>query len=538
MSNSMMNVPLTPVHFIERAGELFGYVEIVSRLPGRELHRSTYRDVYDRAWRLAGLLQSLGLERGDRVGTLMWNHYAHLEAYFGIPAAGGVVHTLNLRLHPRDIAHIAAHAKDRIVIVDDVLLPLWEQVAALFKPEKVIVVPLTGKPVASPYENYETAISGTKREVSKFNVDENDAAGLCYTSGTTGNPRGVMYSHRSLALHSIAISLPDVLNLSQNDTVLPVVPMFHANAWGIPFACTMLGIKQVLPGPYLDPASILELLAAERVTFSAGVPTVWMGLLRELDANPRAWKILPGLRTLVGGAAVPEAMIRGFDKHGIHLRQGWGMTETSPLGTVGFLKSHMLDWSDDDKYSVRAKQGLPVPFVEIRTISSDGVCSRDGKTMGELQVRGPWVAASYFQSPVDSDKWTEDGWFCTGDVATIDGEGYMQITDRTKDLIKSGGEWISSVDLENSLMAHPAVQEAAVIAVPHPKWQERPLAVVVLKDSVTAGSDELLAYLAARFPKWCLPEDVVFTKEIPRTSTGKFLKTKLREQFRDWKGSK
>ncbi|MBI4474773.1 MAG: long-chain fatty acid--CoA ligase, partial [Acidobacteria bacterium] len=473
----------------------------------------------------------MGLQRGDRVATLMWSHNRHLEAYFGIPLAGGVLHTLNLRLHPKEIARIATHAQDRFVIVDDVLLPLWEQIAADFKPERVIVVSISGKPPSHAYEDYEAWLESYQTPLSPLDIDENEAAGLCYTSGTTGVPKGVLYSHRALVLHSFAISLPDTLGLRQTDVVMPVVPMFHVNAWGLPFAAAMLGIKQVLPGPFLDPQSLLELIVSERVTFSSGVPTIWLGMLREIEARPEAWNFVPGLRMLVGGAAVPESMIRGYHKHGIRIIQGWGMTETSPLGTISYLKSHMEDWPDDARFATLAKQGLPAPLIEIRTVNAQGVCPCDGQTMGELQIRGAWVASGYFGSDAESDKWTTDGWFRTGDVATIDAEGYMRITDRVKDLIKSGGEWISSVDLENALMAHPAVQEAAVIAVPDPKWQERPLAVVVLKECAGAEPEALRAHLADRFPKWWLPDQFVFVKEIPRTSTGKFLKTKLRELY-------
>jgi fatty-acyl-CoA synthase len=528
----MMNSPLLITPFIDRASELFGKVEIVSRLADRSLHRYTYQECRDRAHRLASALQALGLGRGDRVATLMWNHYAHFEAYFGIPIAGGVLHTLNLRLHPKEIARIANHARDRFVIVDDVLLPVWEQVAADFRPERVIVVSISGKPSHHGYDDYEALLENQQKSFSRIEAREDDAVGLCYTSGTTGVPKAVLYSHRALALHSLVISLPDTLGLRQSDVVLPVVPMFHVNAWGLPFAAAMLGIKLVLPGPCLDPQSILELFASERVTFSAGVPTIWMAVLRELDAHPGAWALQHGLRMLVGGAAVPDAMIRGYERHGMRLIQGWGMTETSPLGTIGGLKSYLLDLPDDERLATLTKQGLPVPFIEIRTLNADGICPKDGQTMGELQIRGPWVAASYFQSDAENDKWTNDGWFRTGDVATIDSEGYMRITDRTKDLIKSGGEWISSVDLENALMSHPQVQEAAVIAIPDARWQERPLAVVVLKEGAAVTPEMLRAHLAPRFLKWWLPDEFVFAKEIPRTSTGKFLKTKLREMYR------
>ena len=529
MRGHMMNLPLLITSFIERAGKLFGDVEIVSRRADRSIHRYTYKECRDRARRLAMVLHGLGLQPGDRVGTLMWNHYAHVEAYFGIPLAGGVFHTLNLRLHPAEIARIANHAHDRFVIVDEVLLPLWEQVAADFKPERVIVVSTPGAACRHGYDDYESALAESVKSFVPVDAHEDDAIGLCYTSGTTGMPKGVLYSHRALVLHALALSLPDVLGLRQSDVMLPLVPMFHVNAWGLPFAAAMLGAKMVLPGPCLDPTSICELFASERVTFSAGVPTIWMGMLRQIEQHPEAWHPQPGLRMLVGGSAPPELLIREFEKRGVRLIHGWGMTETSPLGTGSLIKSYMTDLGDDERFATLAKQGLPVPFIDIRTVNAAGICPHDGRTMGELEVRGPWVAASYFQSGAERDKWTDDGWFRTGDVATIDSEGYMRITDRTKDLIKSGGEWISSVDLENALMSHPQVQEAAVIAIHDPEWQERPLAVVVLKDGARATPESLRAHLAPRFPKWWLPEKFVFATEIPRTSTGKFLKTKLRE---------
>jgi fatty-acyl-CoA synthase len=534
MKGTMMNYPLTLMHILERAGMLYGSVEIVSRMPDKSLHRYTYADFYRRARSLAKALQKAGLKRGDRVGTLMWNHYVHLETYFGIPAAGGVIHTLNLRLHPDEIAYIANHAGDRFLIVDDVLLPLLQKFRDQLRVEKIIVVSLTGQPVPEGMEEYETFIAEPAEDFVYPELDEEDAAGMCYTSGTTGRPKGVVYSHRALVLHSFATALGDVLGISRRDVVVPVVPMFHVNAWGLPFTCTMVGTKQVFPGPHLDPASLLDLFEKERVTITAGVPTIWLGILQMLEKNPGKWDLVPGMRMMVGGSAAPESMIRAFDRHNLRVVHGWGMTETTPVGTLGILKPHMEEWPEDKQYEYRAKQGLPLPFVEVRIATEDGFAPHDGKTMGELQVRGPWIAADYYNRPDSRDSFTEDGWFRTGDVATIDPEGFVKITDRTKDLIKSGGEWISSVDLENALMGHPAVAEAAVIAVPHPKWQERPLAVVVLKEGSRATEEELIQFLAPKFAKWWLPDGVVFVEEIPRTSAGKFLKAKLREQFKDW----
>ncbi len=533
MLGAVMDRPLTLPHFLERAGELFGGVPIVSRRPDRSLHRTTYADLYRRSRRLAKALQTLGLERGDRVGTLMWNHAVHLECYFGIPLAGGVVHTLNLRLDPRELAYVVNHAEDRFLIVDDVLLPLLAAIRDRVSPEKVFVATAGGE-VPEGCLGYEELLEEQGGGDFDYpDLSEHDAVGMCYTSGTTGRPKGVVYSHRSLVLHSIVECLPDVLGLSQQDTVLPVVPMFHANAWGLPYAATLAGCRQVYPGPHLDAVSLLELMQDERVTFSAGVPTIWMGILEELKAHPDRWKLEPAMRMVVGGSAVPEQMIREFDRFDLNVLHAWGMTELSPLGTLCRLKQDHAGLDPDSRYALRAKQGLPAPLVEIRTVHEEGVAPRDGRTMGELQARGPWVASAYHRPEEETSSWTEDGWFRTGDVATIDQEGYLQITDRTKDLIKSGGEWISSVDLENALMAHPDVAEAAVIAVADPKWQERPLAVVVARPGSRPEADQLRSFLAERFSRWWLPDRFEFVQELPRTSTGKFKKSELREQFSD-----
>ena len=539
LKGTMMGYPLTLTPMLERAGKLFPRVEVVSRRPDRSISRTTYGEIYTRARRLAETLQRAGLKRGERVATLMWNHAEHLETYFGVPLAGGILHTLNLRLAPVELQYIVNHAEDRFLIVDDALLPLCEKLTQT-KIERVFVVQQSGgKPVPQQYEKYEDLLATASGDFEPPPFEENEAAAMCYTSGTTGTPKGVLYSHRALVLHSFGISLADAFGLGQRDTCLPVVPMFHANAWGLPYACTMLGIKQIFPGPYLDAESILELYDKERVTYSAGVPTVWMGIIEALEKNPGKWKLQPGLRMTCGGAAAPEAMIRRADQLGLSVRHSWGMTEMTPAGTTSKIKSTMADWPDDAKYAVRAKQGLPFPFVETRAMADDGSgvvkeAPWDGQTMGELQVRGPWIAASYYKNEAEKDKWTADGWFRTGDVVTIDSEGYVKIMDRAKDVIKSGGEWISSVDLENALMGHPAVKEAAVVGLPHPKWLERPLAVVVLKDGQALAEAELREFLAPKFAKWQLPDGIAFVKEIPRTSVGKFKKSALREQFRDW----
>jgi len=535
----MMQYGLTLTSFLERAGKLFPKVEVVSRRPDNSLHRSTYADLYRRARALAASLQQAGLRQGDRVATLMWNHATHLEAYFGIPAVGGVVHTLNLRLHPDELAYIANHAQDRWLIVDDVLLPMYEKFADKMRFERVIVVPFRGEAVPPGFTDYESFLSQGSGNPIYADLDENDAVAMCYTSGTTGKPKGVAYSHRAVVLHSLSISLPDNFAMSRMDAVLPAMSMFHANAWGMPHAAVMNGCKLVFPGPNLQPDGLLDLLSSEGITLTGGVPTVWLGVIDCLERDPGRWKLTEGLRIIVAGSAAPESLFRRFDKFGVPVIQPWGMTETTPIATTSTLKPEMADWSEDRKYEVRAKQGLPSPLVEMRAVGDDGEIPWDGTTFGELQVRGPFIAARYYNLPDEQTKWTDDGWLRTGDVVTIDPEGYMKITDRTKDLVKSGGEWISSVDLENALVGHPAIKEAAVIAVPHRKWQERPLACIVLKDGAEVSDEELRNFLCGKFAKWQLPDDFVFVPELPHTSTGKLLKSDLRRRFNNfsWKES-
>jgi fatty-acyl-CoA synthase len=533
MQGTMMSYPLTLTHILERAGKLFSGQEVLSRLPDRSLHRCTYGDVYRRARGLAEALQKAGLRRGDRVATLMWNHYAHLEAYLGIPAAGGVMNTLNLRLAPREIAYVANHAADRFLIVDDILLPLYEKIKGAVKFERVFVVPLTGEPIPAGLVSYEDFLKTASGDFNYPEVDENEAVSICYTSGTTGVPKGVAYTHRSVVLHTFLLTTVDNFAICHADVVLPVVSMFHVNGWGFPYAAAMVGCKLVLPGPYLDAESLLELIIRERVTVAAGVPTIWLSVLDYLEKHPE--RRLPPMRVIVGGAAPPTALIRKLAERGIKLQQGWGLTESSPQATTNQIKSHLTNQTAEQKFDLQAMAGVPVPFVEMRIINEAGEVPADGKTMGEVQLRGPWVAASYHNLAEEKNKWTEDGWFRTGDVGTIDGEGYLKITDRTKDLIKSGGEWISSVDLENALVAHPGVREAAVIAVPHPKWQERPVAVIVARDGAKPSPEELRVFLAERFAKWQLPDGFVFVEELPHTSTGKLLKTELRLRYQDWR---
>jgi fatty-acyl-CoA synthase len=539
MEGLMMDWPLTLHHFLDRAARLFPRKEIATRTAAG-MHRYTYADFHRRVHRLAHALTRLGIGRGDRVATFAWNTYRHLEIYFAAPCMGAVLHTLNIRLASDQLIYIINHAEDRVIFVDASLVPLLERIRDQIPTVKAFVIMSEAGPVQtslSPALDYEALLAESPEAPYPWpRLDENAAAGMCYTSGTTGNPKGVVYSHRAIFLHSMALCLADTFGICERDVLMPVVPMFHANAWGMPFAGVMVGAKLVFPGPHLQPRDIAELIQNERVTVTAGVPTIWIGLYALLE---RERYDLSSLRVMpVGGSAMPRALIEAFEKRfGIRIAHAWGMTEMTPLGTVANLKSYMESWPDEERFAVRAKQGMPVVGVEIRAVDEQGrEVPWDGKTMGELQVRGPWVIRAYYNDPRTAEAF-QDGWFRTGDVVTIDPEGYIQIVDRTKDLIKSGGEWISSVDLENALMAHPKVLEAAVIAVPHPKWQERPLAVVVprpeFKEDLT--KEELLEFLRPRFAKWWLPDDIVFVEAIPKTSVGKFDKKVLREQFKDYR---
>ena len=536
LAGRMMDFPLTLTHFLERAKALFPRTEIVSRTPDRSIHRSTYAELHRRSSQLAGALARLGARPGDRVASLSWNHHRHLELYFGVPCSGAVLHTLNLRLHPTEIGYIAQHAEDRFVFVDRSLLPLFNQFASHVRSfERVIVIDDgTAHPLPSGALDYEELLA---REATHFDfpvLDERSAAIVCYTSGTTGNPKGVVLSHRSTVLHSLVSCMTDTLAVSETDTILPVVPMFHANAWGLPYSAICAGAKLVFPGPHLDPTSLLDLMATEKVTVAGGVPTIWLGILALLDQDPKKWDLSAMKSMVIGGSAAPASLIDGFQKrHGLGVTHAWGMTELNPLGTLARIKHGLQGGDDETKLSLRASQGYPVPFIEQRHVDEDGkVLPWDAETMGELQVRGPWVASSYYGGE-GQDRFTSDGWFKTGDVVTIDAEGYLRITDRSKDVIKSGGEWISSVALENALMSHPAVLEAAVFAARDPKWAERPLAAVVFKEGKSATAAELGTHLEGRFAKFWLPDDYIAMKQIPRTSTGKFLKSKLRELYGD-----
>jgi fatty-acyl-CoA synthase len=525
MDALMMDFQLTLPHLLRRSETFLGNGEIVTRLPDKSIHRTTYRKTARRAKQLAVALQQLGLDRGDRVATLCWNHYQHHEAYLGIPCGGFVLHTLNLRLHPNDLAYIAGHAGDRAVIVDRALLPLLDQFKDKTKIEHVFVV-------EDSYE--ELLATASPDEWRDPELDEREAAAMCYTSGTTGLPKGVVYSHRSTLLHSIGVTSNNPLGLAiaVNDAILPVVPMFHANAWGYPYLATMTGSKLVYPGPYLDPESLLDLMSQEKVAWTAGVPTIWMGILQLLDANPGKWDLSAMKAMLVGGSAVPRAMIAAYEqRHGLRIVQGWGMTETSPVASTATLPHDLADADEEMRFDIESWAGMPLPLVEIRIRVGDEDVPWDGDSMGELEVRGPWIASAYYETPEQADRWTDDGWFRTGDIASIHPRGYIQIKDRSKDVIKSGGEWISSVELENAIMAHPAVAEAAVIAVPDEKWAERPLAAVVLKEGASTNADELREFIAPNFAKWWLPDRIEFITEIPKTSVGKFRKTALREQF-------
>ena len=513
---------------LRRAEQFSAPREIVTRLSDRSFHRYTYADLGRRARRLASALGGLGLEPSARVATLCWSHYQHLELYYAAPIAGYVTHPLNPRLHPDDIAYVARHADDRVLVVDEALLPIYEKIKLGLNFAHVVVIG-QASPGTIAYENL---LARGEEDWQPPELDESLPALMGYSSGTTGRPKGVTFTHRAIVLHTLSLSLNGCMALREFDVVLPVVPMYHAFAWGLPYACALLGAKQVLPGPLLDAASLLEDFAQERITFTGGVPTVWMGVLRALDAEPARYDLSAMRAIICAGSAAPQSMIEGYEqRHGLNLVHGWGMTELC-TGMISELPWDLHDAPEEAQMRQRVKQGQPMPFLEIRARGDAGLVPWDGRTMGELEVRGPWVAGEYANAPEASTEcWTEDGWFRTGDIVTIDERGYVEIHDRAKDLIKSGGEWIASVALESALMDHAAVLEAAVIAVPHEKWTERPLAVVVLRDGAVARPDELRAFLAERVPKWWLPERFEFIDAMPKTAVGKFKKTALRERF-------
>lgn len=526
-----MDYPLTLTHILERSARLFTRTEITSKTPDG-MHRYTYREFHDRVHRLAAALVRLGIQPGERIGTLCWNSSQHLELYFAVPCFGAVLHTLNLRLAPDQLAYIIHHAEDRVIFAEASLVPLLDAIRDQIPGvRQIIVVP----------DDYEALLaeSGSK-PYAWPELDENTAAATCYTSGTTGNPKGVLYTHRALVLHTFGISLTDTFGISERDTILQIVPMFHANGWGIPFAAVMNGSRIVFTGRQLQPVDIAGLIQSERVTFTAGVPTIWMGLYGFLEENPHD---LSSLRLVVcAGSAMPRQFIEKFEKkYGVHFMLAWGMTETTPIATVMSLKSHLDRIPEAERFDLLARHGLTVPGVDVRIVDESGhELPWDGASMGELQTRGPWITSGYYNDPRGTMHQNSEsfmnGWFRTGDVATIDAEGYIQIMDRTKDLVKSGGEWISSVDLENAIMAHPKVMEAAVIAVFHPKWQERPLACIAPwpQHKEEISKDEILTFLSTRVAKWWLPDDIVFIEAVPKTSVGKFNKLALREQFKDY----
>jgi fatty-acyl-CoA synthase len=529
----MDDYPLSLTALAERAEQFSAERKVVFRRPDGSVGRTSYGECAARARRLGTALTDLGVRPGDPVATLLWNQPEHLELYFALPAMGAIIHTLNPRLHPDELGFIVGDAEDKAIVVDESLLKVFESFKDAHKFEQVIVVSRSA-PMSDGYLDYEALIKDAA-PMQWPSPDERQAAAMCYTSGTTGRPKGVLYSHRALVLHSLVGALPDINALSRDDVLLPVVPMFHANAWGLIYTAALTGAGLVLPGPKVDAVSVLDLLAEEGVTLSAGVPTVWMAVLEALQDEPDRWDLSALRQLLVGGSAAPRSMMAGFDRLGLTIVHAWGMTETSPLGSVCRLPRELGDASEDEQLDYRTRQGRPCPFIEIRGRSDDGeLIPWDDQAMGELEVRGPWVARGYHQGQ-GAEKFTDDGWFQTGDVVTIDPLGNLKICDRSKDLVKSGGEWISSVDLENLLMAHPAVAEAAVIAIPDERWGERPLAAVVLREGNEATADELREHLSTQYAKWQLPERYEFIDEIPRTATGKFKKTSLREMFVDAK---
>jgi fatty-acyl-CoA synthase len=539
MNGSMMQLPLLISSLLVHAERHHGEQDVVSRRVEGDIHRTNYRELAARSRRMANALAGLGIKSGDRVATLAWNGYRHMEIYYAASGSGAVLHTLNPRLHPDQVVYIADHAEDRALFFDLTFLPLVEAIAHRVKTIKTFVA-MTDRahmPAESKIPNllcYEELVAANSDAFSWPSFDENQASSLCYTSGTTGNPKGVLYSHRSTILHTFAIALPDALNCSAKDVILPVVPMFHVNAWGLPYAACMMGSKLVFPGPGLDGKSLYELFESERVTLSAGVPTVWQGLLGYVDANGLEFSTMR--RTIIGGSACPPAMMRTFqERYDVQVLHAWGMTEMSPVGTVATLKGSQVDLDPEQRFAIQAKQGRAVYGVDMKIVDDHGKeLPWNGEQSGELMVRGPWVIDQYFKGE-GGDPLVKDaeghGWFPTGDVATIDASGFMQITDRSKDVIKSGGEWIGSIDLENIAMAHPCVQMAACIAATHAKWDERPLLVVVKKPNSELTREELLSFYEGRIAKWWTPDDVVFVDAIPLGATGKMLKNRLREQY-------
>ena len=541
MLGLMQNQPLLISSLIEFAARHHFEAEIVSRRVEGDIHRYTYKDLAARSRQLAHALDGMGLAQGDRVASLAWNGYRHMEMYFGVSGSGRVLHTINPRLHPEQIAWIVNHAEDKALCFDLSFLPIIQAVHAKCPQVQkwVVLCDADRLPADSGIPgliSYETWIEGQPTTYQWPQFDENTASSMCYTSGTTGNPKAALYSHRSSTLHAYAAALPDVMNLSARDSVLPVVPMFHVNAWGIPYSAALTGCKLVFPGPALDGKSVYELIEAEGVTFAAGVPTVWQMLLGHMKPNGLRFSKLN--RTVIGGSACPPAMISAFqDDYGVDVLHAWGMTEMSPLGTLSTLKNKHLSLPKEEQMKLRQKQGRAIFGVEMKIVNDAGQDQPwDGKSYGDLLVRGPWIIDSYYKGSGNPLVRGADGhgWFPTGDVATIDPDGYMQITDRSKDVIKSGGEWISSIDIENIAMANPAVAMAACIGMPHPKWDERPIVAVVKKPGAEITREELLKFYEGKTAKWQIPDDVVFVEAIPIGATGKMLKTRLREELKDY----
>jgi fatty-acyl-CoA synthase len=529
----MMQTPLNLYGLFKYAQQMYPNQWIISRGPAGR-HRYQYRQFGERVRRLSAALRALGVQPGERIGTIAWNDYRHLEAYFAIPLMGNVIHTINLRLPTDHLRYVIHHAEDRVLLVDEGLLPLLRSIHDQLPLVRAIVVlgdhpDLTQSPIQPAYA-YEDLIAQAAPNVS-YDPDMREDAplGICYTSATTGNPKGVMYSHRGLYLHTLGIGMANGIGLSDTDTVLPVVPMFHVNAWGLPYAAVAFGSHVVLPGSQPTPQDLVDLMKEEHVTLAAGVPTVWLGVAQILEKSP----VPLALRmVLCGGSAAPPALIRTYEEDfHIPFTHAYGMTETTPLATVARIKGSLRDRPADEIARIKSSQGLLTLGLDMRLVRDGQDAPWDGETMGELWLRGPWVTDQYYNDERTPMSF-EDGWLKTGDIATIDPEGYVRLVDRAKDVVKSGGEWISSVDLENALMAHPAVFEAAVVGVPHPKWDERPLAFVVTKPEKTVSKEELLAHLAQYYPRWWMPDDVLFLAEIPKTTVGKFLKRSLRDQYR------